>query len=271
MSVCLPVCLNCCFPDRPSKSAVYIRCTRTHPLLLSLWCCLQRAHSPLLTWTDVTFRSVQMRTGRPVKTKKTTLWLWGDVFFLRADGECKDKCEVRETGSVSCGRATTSRAASSLESTKYSFCYITSVFVFPLIWISLAGHHCKSQRWAAAKLMLINETVVIQESREDIRGFWASHDHGECQVIWPPLCLQAWRRRALQPPSSILRLAVKKPWKVFHSAQSLWSWKYISCRITGFRVSSSTLFPSGICFRIPNLSLWCVLCSLFKKKKKSSF
>lgn len=87
--------------------------------------------------------------------------------------------------------------------------------MFPLIWISLAGHHCKSQRWAAAKLMLINEIVVIQESWECIRCFWASHDHGECQVSWPPLCLQAWRRRALQPPSSILRLAVKKAGRSF--------------------------------------------------------
>lgn len=130
---------------------------------------------PVHFWHERTWCSAASRWGQ------ADLWrqsgFGGDVFFLWADGECKDKSEVRETGSVSCGRVTTSRAASLLKSTKYIFCYIISVFVFPLIWISLAGHHCKSQRWAAAKLMLINEIVVIQESWECIRCFLS--------VSWP--------------------------------------------------------------------------------------
>lgn len=145
--------------------------------------------SPLLTWTDVTSRSVQMRTSGPVKTK-TTIWLKGDVFFLWADGDCEDKSEVRETGGASWNR----QGCFLLKEWKIPFFYyIISVFVFPLIWISLTGHHCKIQRWAVAKLMLINEIVVTQESWEHIRGFWASHDRGKCQVLWPSLCLQAWK------------------------------------------------------------------------------
>lgn len=85
------------------------------------------------------------------------------------------------------------RAASLLKTWKILFLLHNLCFCVSLSWISLTEQHCKSQRWALAKLMLIKETVVIQESWECIPGSWASHDRGRSQLIWPSLCLQTWR------------------------------------------------------------------------------